>query len=83
MTNDSAFKLISWKNTRGFLAIVLVVFFGQVAIIEVPGLQEMFNVAEGGLKFSDWIIIIASTSLVMWIGEIGRWIRRRKQTIDN
>jgi len=83
MTNDSAFKVISWKETRGFLAIALVVFFGQVAIIEMPGLQEMFNVAEGGLKFSDWIIIIASTSLVMWIGEIGRWNRRRKQTVEN
>lgn len=83
MTNDSAFKLISWKSTRGFLAIVLVVFFGQVAIIEVPGLQEMFNVAEGGLKISDWIIIIASTSVVMWIGEIIRWNKRRKQPVEN
>ena len=45
MTNDSAFKVISWKETRGFLVIVLVVFLGQVAIIEVPGLQRMFNVA--------------------------------------
>ena len=79
MTNDSAFRVISWKSTRGFLAIAFVVFFGQVAIIEIPGLQEMFNVAEGGLALWDWIIIIASTSLVMWIGEIVRWTRRRKQ----
>jgi len=79
MTNDSAFKAISWKNTRGFLAVALVVFWGQVAIIEVPGLQEMFNVAEGGLKFWDWVIIIAFTSLVMWGGEVVRWMRRVKQ----
>lgn len=78
MTNDSAFKVISWKETRGFIAIALVVFFGQVAIIEVPGLQEMFNVAEGGLKLWDWVIIVSLTSLVMWIGEIVRWRRRRK-----
>lgn len=79
MTNDSAFKVISWKSTRGFLAIVLVVLFGQVAIIEVPGLQEMFNVAEGGLKLLDWFIIVALTSSVMWIGEIVRWSKRRSQ----
>ena len=78
MTNDSAFKVISWKETRGFLVIVLVVFLGQVAIIEVPGLQRMFNVAEGGLVFMDWILIFVSTSLVMWIGELVRLIRRTK-----
>ena len=76
MTNDSAFKVISWKNTKGFLAIVLVVFLGQVAIIEIPGLQEMFNIAEGGLKIGDWAIIVSATSLVMWIGEVVRWFRR-------
>jgi hypothetical protein len=43
----------------------------------------MFNVAEGGLKISDWIIIIASTSVVMWIGEIIRWNNRRKQPVEN
>jgi Ca2+-transporting ATPase len=54
-----------------------------VAIIEIPGLQEMFNVAEGGLQLWDWVIIIASTSLVMWLGEIIRWNRRRKSPVEN
>lgn len=80
MTNDSAFKVISWKETRGFIAIALIVFFGQIAIIEVPGLQEMFNVAEGGLRFWDWVIIVTSTSLVLWIGEITRYVRRKRKT---
>lgn len=78
MTNVSAFKVISWKKTRGFIAIVLVVFFGQIAIIEIPGLQRMFNVAEGGLAWLDWLIIVASTSLVVCIGEVLRAIRRKK-----
>ena len=78
MTNDSAFKGTSIRNTKGFVAIVLVVFLGQVAIIELPGLQEMFNVAPGGLSIADWIIICVATSMVLWIGEIVRLIRRQK-----
>ena len=39
---------------------------------EMPGVQEMFNVAEGGVKFVDWLIIIGATSLVLWIGELFR-----------
>ncbi len=76
MTTDSAFKGISWKNTRWFVIIALVIFFGQVAMTEFPGLQEMFNVAEGGVKWQDWLIIIVSTSLVLWIGELVRLIKR-------
>ena len=76
MTTDSAFKGISWKNTKWFVIIALVIFFGQVAMTEIPGLQEMFNVAEGGVKWQDWLIIIVSTSLVLWIGELVRLIKR-------
>lgn len=76
MTNDSAFKGISWKNTKWFVIIALVIFLGQLAMTEIPGLQEMFNVAEGGVKWQDWLIIIVSTSLVLWIGELVRLIKR-------
>lgn len=76
MTTDSAFKGISWKNTRWFVIIAWVIFFGQVLMTELPGLQEMFNVAEGGVKWQDWLIIIVSTSLVLWIGELVRLIKR-------
>lgn len=76
MTSDSAFKGISWKNTKWFIIITLVIFIGQVLMTEIPGLQEMFNVAEGGIKPIDWIIIIVSTSFVLWIGEIIRLVRK-------
>ncbi len=77
MTTDSAFKGISWTNTKWFIIIALVIFFGQVAMTEIPGLQEMFNVAEGGVKWQDWLVIILSSSLVLWIGEFIRFIRRK------
>ena len=71
-TRSSAFKGISWKNTRWFIIITAVIFIVQILLVEVPGLQEMFNVAAGGLGFWNWVIIIAATSLVVWIGEITR-----------
>lgn len=76
MTNDSAFKGISWADTKWFIIIALVIFIGQVLMTETPGLQEMFNVAEGGLSFYDWVIITALTSFVLWIGEIMRKIKK-------
>ena len=76
MTSDSAFKGLSWRNTKWFLIIVLVIFFGQVAITECPGLQEMFNIAKGGLGLTDWIIITIATSLVLWVGEAMRLFKK-------
>lgn len=78
MTKDSAFKGISWKNTRWFIIIAIVIFVGQILMTEIPGLQEMFNVAEGGIKLVDWIIILVFTSFVLWIGEIVRFVKKRK-----
>lgn len=76
-TTSSAFKGISWKNTRWFIIITSVIFFVQIALIEVPGLQEMFNVAKGGLGLWNWVIILVLTSLVVWIGEITRPFKKR------
>ena len=76
MTKDSAFKGISWKNTKWFIIIAFVIFVGQILMTEIPGLQEMFNVAEGGIKVIDWLIIVVATSFVLWIGELVRLVRR-------
>lgn len=75
MTNNSAFKGISWKDTKWFILIALVILVGQICMTQIPGLQEMFNVAEGGLKWQDWLIVIGFTSLVLWVGEITRFIK--------
>lgn len=77
-TTSSAFKGISWSKTRWFIIITSVIFFVQIALIEVPGLQEMFNVARGGLGLMNWIIILATTSLVVWIGEITRPFKKKR-----
>lgn len=78
-TTSSAFKGISWKNTRWFIIITSVIFFVQIALIEVPGLQEMFNVAKGGLGLWNWVIILVLTSLVVWIGEITRPFKKKQE----
>ena len=78
-TTSSAFKGISWKNTRWFIIITSVIFFVQIALIEVPGLQEMFNVAKGGLGIWNWVIILVLTSLVVWIGEITRPFKKKQE----
>lgn len=76
MTNGSAFKGISWKSTKWFILIALIIFFGQVLIVEFGG--EMFNVAKGGLCWNDWLFIVGGTSLVLWIGEIVRGVRKKQ-----
>lgn len=76
MTSDSAFKGISWKNTKWFILIAVIILIGQILMTEIPGLQEMFNVAEGGIKAVDWAIIVGATSFVLWIGEIIRMFKK-------
>lgn len=78
MTSDSAFKGLSWKNTKWFILITAIIFVVQILLIEVPGLQEMFNVAAGGLKLIDWGIILAGTSIVVWVGEVTRLFKTSK-----
>lgn len=77
MTGESALKGLSWKNTKGFLFIVFIIFAGQLLITELPGLQEMFNVSAGGVKAVDWLIIGIGSSLVLWTGEFLRLLRHR------
>lgn len=64
-TGRSAFHL---KGCKGFLGIVCAIFFGQVLIMNVGG--EFFNVEP--ISLAHWLIITASTSAVLWIGEMVR-----------
>lgn len=47
---------------------------GQIAMVEIPGLQNFFNVT--GLKFEDWVIIIVGSSLVLWVREIWSLLKK-------
>ena len=70
MTGKSAFANLG--QCKGFLAIAAVILFGQILIVEIGG--QMFNVTH--LHLLDWIIIICSTSLVLWIGELVRLLKK-------
>ena len=59
---------LHFKGCQGLLLIVAVIFFGQVAMVEIPLLQDFFNVC--GLSLEDWVIIILGSSLVLWVREI-------------
>lgn len=82
MTGDSAFKGLNWKDTKLFIIIVGVILVGQILMTEIPGLQEMFNVAQGGIKVVDWLIIVGATSLVLWIGEIVRLFKKKPSRLN-
>lgn len=68
-TGKSAFH---FKNCGGFVLIAVIILFGQIAIVSIGG--AFFNVVP--LKFTDWLIIIGSTSLVLWIGECLRLFKK-------
>ena len=70
MEGRSAFANL--KESKSFLFVALLILIGQYLIVTFGG--EMFNVVPLSLK--DWGIIIGSSSLVHWIGEIARGISR-------
>ena len=69
MTGHSAFHNL--LSSKGFLWIALVILVGQYLIVTFGG--AMFSVTP--LFASDWIIIIATTSLVVFIPELFRLFR--------
>lgn len=66
---------LHFKGCKGLLTIVVIILIGQVAMVEIPGLQQFFNVC--GLSLQDWIIIILGSSLVLWVREIWHLITRK------
>jgi Ca2+-transporting ATPase len=74
MTGKSAFA--SLGQSKVFLLIALAIIAGQWLI--VTGGREMFNVT--ALYTTDWIIIILSTSMVLWVGEIRRLLSFKSRT---
>jgi len=72
-TGKSTFYNIG--KSQGFILIATVIVIGQVFITTFGG--QMFNVTP--LKLTDWTIIIGATSLVLWIGEILRAVKREKE----
>ena len=65
---------LHFKGCKGLLIIAIIILIGQIAMVEIPGLQNFFNVT--GLKFEDWVIIIVGSSLVLWIREIWSLLKK-------
>ena len=74
-SGQSALRGFLDKNVwRGFGVTLFIIFLGQVLIVTFGG--EMFNVVP--LPFGDWVRIIVGTSVILWVGELVRWVRKMK-----
>ncbi len=70
-TGKSAFH---FKGCKGFVLIACFILVGQLIITTFGG--AIFNVEP--LKVTDWLIIIGSTSMVLWVGEAYRLLKRKR-----
>ena len=68
LTGESAFKGL-WEN-KTLLLVCLLIILGQFIIVTFGG--KMFNVVP--LTAESWGVIIASTSVVLWVGEAVRLV---------
>ncbi len=71
--NNSAFHKIG--ENRNFIAIALLIVALQVVIIQFGG--GFFRTEP--ISLQHWLMIIAGTSMVLWIGELKRLIARIKE----
>ena len=69
-SNHSAFHAFTHDN--GLLLVLLIILGGQWLIVTFGG--GMFRTEP--LSLTEWGVIIASTSVVLWIGEIWRAVKR-------
>lgn len=70
-TGRSAFHL---KGCDSFLLISAIIFFGQILIVTFGG--QFMGVVP--IRLTDWLIIIVSTSVVLWIGEAIRMLEKNR-----
>lgn len=71
---ESGHSALDLRNCGEFLLIVALIAVGQWLIVTIGG--PFFSVTP--LKPLDWLIVIASTSIVFLFGEITRLLTRRK-----
>ncbi|MCI7646091.1 MAG: cation-translocating P-type ATPase C-terminal domain-containing protein, partial [Bacteroidales bacterium] len=65
---------LHFKGCRGLLLIATIIMVGQVLMVELPGLQQFFNVTSMSLE--DWVIVTLGSSLVLWVREAAHLVRR-------
>lgn len=69
-TNDSSFKGLS--KSYGTILVLLIILIGQILIVQLGG--DVFRTEP--LDLQTWIKIIGLTSIVLWAGELFRFVRR-------
>jgi Ca2+-transporting ATPase len=75
--NKSAFA--SLRDSKAFLWIAFLIVAGQYLIVTFGG--DMFKAVP--LRWKDWGLILASTSTVLWIGEVIRLGRRLVKKVSS
>ncbi|MEM8640527.1 MAG: calcium-translocating P-type ATPase, PMCA-type [Cyanobacteria bacterium P01_G01_bin.54] len=68
---QSAFKGL--LSSPAFVAIALSILIGQILIIQWGG--EVFRTVP--LSWDSWAGVIGGTSIVLWVGELNRWLSHR------
>lgn len=74
--NSSAFKNL--KLGSGFMFVALIILIGQIVIVSFGG--GMFRTVP--LSFEHWLVITGLTSIVLVIGEISRFFKRKKMAAN-
>lgn len=72
-TGKSAFNGL--LHDTGFITVALLIIIGQFFIVTFGG--DVFRTV--ALPWQDWLLIIGSTSLVLWIGEIFRLFGKKRK----
>jgi len=70
MSNRTAFR--HFLKDKGMILVLVLTLVGQWVIVTFGG--EMFRTTP--LSLTEWLLIIGSTSLVLWVGEIWRAFKR-------
>ena len=70
MSHHTAFR--HFLKDRGMILVLVLVLVGQWIIVTFGG--EMFRTTP--LSFHEWLLIIGSTSVVLWVGELWRAFKR-------
>lgn len=69
-TNNSTFH--KFFSNKTFLVINGFILMMQIIIVQFGG--KLFRVVP--LSFADWLLIITGSSIVLWVGELFRWLKR-------
>lgn len=73
--SDKKSAFSDMKDSKVFLLVALLILVGQYLIVTFGG--QMFSVVP--ISWEDWGIIIAASSVVLWIGEIARFFSHLKK----